>query len=113
MPNFTPEPSWVEQLGLNLVEINYVPFQIVVEKYNLDKKRVGMLAHAEYRLYDDSSFCIDILNVHLLNADDREDGHYYKDGDDRWLGNLAINATDIPDFVKHYNKVYADIDNAK
>ena len=104
MTKFEKEPSWVDRLpDYGRVEINPIPFKIVLKKYELDKEKLGILAHDEFRLYDDSKFCIDIIDV--FKTKDMEDGTVYSPDDDRWLDNLGIDATDIPAFVKHYRDI--------
>jgi hypothetical protein len=103
MSKFEKEPSWAERLpNYSMVEIHPIPFQVVINKYGLNKDIVGELAHIHYRLYDDSPFCIDILDVFKLEPGD--EGNVYNPESDLWLTNLGIDATDIPAFVKYYHE---------
>ena len=104
MAKFEKEPSWVDRLpNYGRMAIHYIPFKIVLTKYGLDKEKLGILAHDEYRLYDDSKFCIGIIDASITT--DMGEGIVYNPDDDRWLDDLGIDATDIPDFVKHYHEI--------
>lgn len=89
MPEY--EMSWVEYMNENFpnrIEIHPIPMAVMVNKYGLNEEDTTEYALIHYKLYDDSPYYIDLID---LNENPDEVSSYTQ---------LLIDATDIPGFVK-------------